>query len=356
MSNQKLKLTQPYDKLGFKNRMVMAPMTRCKCDDEGLPSKELGDYYIERAKAGVGLIIIESCSVNDTDARGYRHGCQLNNKEHAQAWKLIVDEIHTYGTRVWVQIFHAGRLTVPQISDAEPMAPSAIRPEGSPSFWRPEENGQIVHFQTKTPFVEPKKMELDDIERVLSDFEYSCRLAVDAGFDGVEIHGAHGYLVHEFCSKFANKRDDEYGLSKGFLFATELVARCKKELSDDMQLSYRLSTHMIDNNYLRMSDVELQELIPLLEQNGVDVFHSSELMLGEMAFRSNCSLGEAIRALTSKPLIGCGRVSSLLEGENIINTKCYDMIAYARALIIDKKVPICANEKRFDYIEHFNKL
>jgi len=356
MPNEKLKLMQPYDKLGLKNRMVMAPMTRCKCDHEGGPSKELGDYYIERAKAGVGLIIIESCAVNNTEARGYLNGCQLNSKEHAQAWKLIVDKIHAFGAKVWVQIFHAGRLTVPEISENAPIAPSAIRPEGEPSFWRPEEDKKIVHFQAKTPFVEPKKMELDDIERVLNDFELSCRLAVEAGFDGVEIHGAHGYLVHEFCSKFANKRDDEYGLSKGFLFATELVARCNKAISAHMKLCYRLSTHMIDNSYLRMSDVDLDQLIPVLEKNGVDVFHSSELMLGEVAFRANCSLGEAIQKLTNKPLIGCGRVSSILEGENIINTKCYDMIAYARVLIVNKEVPLGESEKRFDYVKDFDSL
>jgi N-ethylmaleimide reductase len=353
---QHYKLMEPYSVLNLKNRLVMAPMTRCRCDEFGLPSKQLGKYYIERAKSGIGLIIIESSAVNNKDACGYKNGCQMNCEAHVKAWQPIVDEIHAYGAKVWIQVFHAGRLSVPEIGKGIPLAPSAIKPQGQASFWRPNINGEIVHFQSNTPFVEPKEMNYEEIDRVLFDFQESCRFSALAGFDGVELHGAHGYLIHEFCSKFANKRDDVYSVSKDFLFVSKLVEMCKQVLPEHMNLSYRLSTHMLDNTYLRMDDVDLNRLIPILDNSGVNVFHSSELEVGQRAFRSKHSLGEQIRNLTDKSIIGCGRLNSMLDAEKIIGSNNYDLLAFGRTLILNKEVPIDDNGKRFDYNEDFNCL
>lgn len=353
-----LELLKPYDCLSLPNRIVMAPMTRCGCDSDGVPSEALADYYIKRAEAGIGLIIVESCAVNANDARGYLNGCELSNIDQAKAWRAIVEKIHAAGSKVWIQLFHAGRLSPKEITGSLPIAPSAIGAKiEQESFWWPKNDGQFVHFQTKTPLVEPKQMSLSDIERVHSEFEAACILAAYAGFDGVEIHGAHGYLVHEFCSYYANLREDRYGLSEGFSFASELVERCKKNLPPSMVLSYRVSCHMIDNIYLRLTDVDFEKLIPLLDSKGVDVFHSSELNLGENAFRSSSSLGDTIKRLTDKPIIGCGKVVSLLNGERILDSKCYDLIAFGRPLIIDTRIPYSEQDSStFSYNEHFYHL
>lgn len=208
-----------YVPLGLKNRMVMAPMTRCMCDSLGRPNEQLGEYYVTRARGGVGLIIVESCAVNAADALSYANGCQMNRQLHSEAWRPIVDSIHEAGGKVWVQLFHGGRLTVPEICGDTPIAPSSIKPEGERSFWRPKVDGQLVHFQTHTPFQVPREMQMQDIDRVVDEFAHACRLAVAAGFNGIELHGAHGYLIHEFCSEYSNSRQDEYGFNNEFLFA-----------------------------------------------------------------------------------------------------------------------------------------
>ncbi len=148
-------LFQPYDRFKIKNRAAMAPMTRYDSNNEGVPSESLSDYYIRRAKNNVGLIIVESAAVNNADAMGYKGGLQFHNRKHLKAWVKTIDKIHHEGCKVIIQLFHAGRLTVPEITKGKVVAPSAINAFNSPSFWRPAIDGEVVHFQTKTPYPGP---------------------------------------------------------------------------------------------------------------------------------------------------------------------------------------------------------
>lgn len=332
----------------------MAPMTRCMCDRMGTPTDQLREYYVARARGGIGLIIVESAAVNAADALGYVNGCQMNRQRHADAWAPIVDSIHKAGAKVWIQLFHAGRLTVPEICGSKPIAPSSIKPEGEASFWRPEAAGQLVHFQTQTAFQAPREMQLKDIDRVIEDFANACRFALAAGFDGIEIHGAHGYLIHEFCSKYANSRLDDYGFNNEFLFSRKVLEQCRREIPQGIALSYRLSSHMIDNYYLRISDMALEYLIPMLDRVGVDVFHSSELRVGERIDRSGLALGESIKSYTNKPIIGCGGIWCLEDAQNIMNApSVYDLIAIGRSLIVNRELPIQDDNRRFEYKKDF---
>lgn len=348
---------QEFHALDLKNKLVMAPMTRCQSDAMGRPTQPLADYYIRRAREGVGLIIVESCAINDTDALTYENGCRMSQGFHAEAWQPIIKQIHEFGAKVWVQLFHGGRLTVPEISKCTPIAPSPIKPEGETSFWRPCFGDQLVHFQSRTPFVVPREMSHYDIDRILSEFEFACELAISAGFDGIELHGAHGYLIHEFCNQFSNHRKDDYGFNGEFLFCTRLVESCRSYIPREKVLSYRLSKHMIDNYYLNIAGMHLDELIPKLELSGVDVFHSSELQVGESIDRSGLSLGEAIRNFTHKPIIGCGGIQSIDQANEIMQKNgCYELLALGRTLIIDPRIPQTPLVNKFSYEKYFERL
>ena len=349
------KLLSPFSRLKLKNRLIMAPMTRCFADPIGHPTPELGKYYIERARGGVGLIIVESCSVNNADACGYVNGCQLCLESHAAKWRPIVEEVKKYGTQIWVQLFHAGRLTVPEISNGRPIASSELVPGGSNSFWRPELNGEIVHFQTLTPYVKPRTASPQDISRISNDFQAAIRLASEAGFDGIEIHGAHGYFLHGLISKYALGSKDHN--NKGLEACEKIVYSCQREAKKHgLLMSFRISTHMIDNNYLGLKDLNLSDFIPRLSKAGVDVFHSSELHVGQPAFRSKISLGKAIREHTEKPIIGCGGLNSLADADALLKTNVYDLVAFGRQLMKASTIPIESDNKKFDYGEHFTSL
>jgi 2,4-dienoyl-CoA reductase-like NADH-dependent reductase (Old Yellow Enzyme family) len=197
-------------------------------------------------------------------------------------------------------------------------------------------------------------MHQEDIDRILEDFTTACRFALASGFDGIELHGAHGYLIHEFCSSYANIRNDIYGFNSEFLFASRLVAACRQEMPAGKVLSYRLSTHMIDNYYLSISSMALEHLIPLLDRGGVDVFHSSELKVGSSFDRSGRSLGRSIRAHTEKPIIGCGGVQSLADATEVMTENpYYSLVAVGRALITKDKLSQSQAGSLFNYDEHF---
>jgi len=340
----------------LKNRHVMAPMTRCLSKSCGSPTKPLAKYYISRSRKDLGLIIVESCAVNATDSLGYKYGCQLNNLKHAEAWAPIIEEIHKNGTKIWVQLFHPGRLTVPEICNCTPIAPTALKPLEQPSFWRPKLNNEIVHFQSRTPFVRPKEMTLQEIDKVINDFKNSCILAEIAGFDGIELHGAHGYLIHQFCNKISNARNDDYGFNGNFIFSSRLVELCKSNISKSMILSYRISKHFIDHYYLSIAEMCLDRLIPKLDNLGIDVFHSSELKVGEINDRSGLTLGQKIRKYTNKPIIGCGGLHSVEHANSIMQKhSCYDLMAFGRSLIVKNRIPIKSMKPpTFCYEELFN--
>lgn len=319
----------------------MAPMTRCLSESCGTPTKRLADYYINRSQNDLGLIIVESCAVNGTDSLGYKNGSQLNSLKHAEAWAPIIKKIHENGTKVWVQLFHPGRLTVPEICNCTPIAPTALKPLDQPSFWRPRFKNEIVHFQSRTPFIKPKEMTLQEIDRVMNDFMNSCRLAEIAGFDGIELHGAHGYLIHQFCNRISNSRNDDYGFNEKFTFSSKLVELCRNNISNNMVLSYRISKHFIDNYYLSISEMNLESLISKLDALGIDVFHSSELKVGEINDRSGLTLGQTIRKHTNKPIIGCGGLHAIEHANSVMQKhSCYDMMAFGRRLIIENRIPI----------------
>lgn len=342
----------------------MAPMTRIGCDEKGSPSRELGEYYVRRAQNNVGLIITESCAVNSTDAMGYIHGAQFHNNLHVETWKPIVDRVHEAGSKIWIQLFHAGRLTVPEISDGKVLSPSAIKPYSHPSFWRPKVNDEIVHFQTKTPYSYPAEMTVDEIERVISDFGNSVTLAARAGFDGVELHGAHGYLIHTFMSKISNVRSDEYGLENGNKFLRELIKISRENLIANKILSFRWSVHMVDNPMIRYSEqnTDYKSIVNMLDELGVDVFHSSEIDSKNKTFGLKNTLHEFIRENTDKPIIACGGIKTLADANRLLEKDDNLLIGFGRNFISNPDlINLFIRDKEsdiipFKYETHFDTI
>ena len=340
----------------IKKRFVLAPMTRCISKTNGCPSKQLEEFYVDRVKNGFTTIITESCAINSGDARGYLNGSQFFNDQHAKSWASIINRVHNHGGKIFIQLFHSGRLTVKNITNCNPISASALEPKEVPSFWRPSVEQKIVHFQTKTRFEKPKKASLSKIKKIIGQFRKSSELAKKIGFDGVEIHGAHGYLVHSFSTFDANQRKDIYN-SKCNLFSRELVEECKSVLGKTL-LSYRISLHTVDNPYAKYSKdtYDISSLIRALDKTGVDIFHCSEIKAGENMFVSNESLLELVRKNTKKKIIACGGIDSL-EKIKELKKKGADYFAFGRSALSNKDLvkKIIFNKKliKFEYEKHF---
>lgn len=185
--------------LELKNKVVMAPLTRARCDNPDLaPTKLNAEHYEQRASAG--LIISEGTPVSE-DATGYIHVPGIYTSKQMEGWRLVTEAVHARGGKIFAQLWHVGRISHPSLLGGRlPLAPSAINPK--------------VQSYTHEGFVDtltPREMTLEDIDKTIADFQQAAVNAIQCGFDGVEIHAANGYLFHQFFAKCSNHREDKYG-------------------------------------------------------------------------------------------------------------------------------------------------
>jgi 2,4-dienoyl-CoA reductase-like NADH-dependent reductase (Old Yellow Enzyme family) len=214
--------------LTLKNRVIMAPLTRQRAGDVRVPNALMAKYYAERATAG--LILSEATAVT-AQGVGYAATPGIWSQEHVDGWKLVTDAVHAKGGKIFLQLWHVGRISDPFFLDgALPVAPSAIAPNGNVSLLRPQR-----------PFVTPRALDLAEIPGVIAAFRRGAENAKAAGFDGVEVHGANGYLLDQFLQDSTNHRTDAYGGS------IENRARLMLEVTDaciDVWGADRVAVHL----------------------------------------------------------------------------------------------------------------
>jgi N-ethylmaleimide reductase len=193
---------EPYDLAGttLKNRIVMAPMTRSRAYGSGAtPTEMMVTYYSQRASAG--LIITEGTQPSIV-GQGYPDTPGLHTPEQVAAWRTVTDSVHAHGGIIFAQLMHVGRIADPAL------LPDGIRPVGPSAV---AAAGQIYTHQGPKPFTAPEELDQDGIRQTIADFAGAASNAIEAGFDGVELHGANGYLIHQFFSNNANQRTDTWG-------------------------------------------------------------------------------------------------------------------------------------------------
>jgi 2,4-dienoyl-CoA reductase-like NADH-dependent reductase (Old Yellow Enzyme family) len=184
--------------LRLPNRIFMSPLTRCRASAGRVPNLLMRDYYVQRASAG--LILSEATAVSPMGV-GYPDTPGIWSPEQTQGWKVITDAVHAAGGRMFLQLWHVGRISDPSyLGGALPVAPSAIAAKGHVSLLRP-----------KRPFVTPRALESQEIPAIVEAYRKGAQNAQNAGFDGVEIHGANGYLLDQFLQDSTNHRTDDYG-------------------------------------------------------------------------------------------------------------------------------------------------
>lgn len=180
------------------NRIVMAPLTRNRAGEGNVPLDMHVTYYTQRASAG--LIITEATQVSPQGV-GYPSTPGIHSQEQVEAWRRVTDSVHQAGGHIFLQLWHVGRISHPSFHGGElPVAPSAIAPQG-----------EAMTYEGMQPFVTPRALELDEIPGIIEQFRKGAENALAAGFDGVEVHGANGYLLDQFLRDGTNHRTDQYG-------------------------------------------------------------------------------------------------------------------------------------------------
>jgi N-ethylmaleimide reductase len=229
------------------NRLLMAPLTRCRAEDDHVPGQLMADYYAQRATAG--LIVAEATMAMAGNSAFWREP-GIYSEAQVAGWKQVTDAVHQAGGRIFLQIWHGGRACHPLLNNgAQPVAPSAIAITGD----------EVHTPEGKKPYVLPRELRDDEIPGIIDGFTQAAKNAQKAGFDGVEVHGANGYLLDEFLRDGANKRSGPYGGSienRARLLLEVLTAVCKVWGSD--RVGVRISplnsyNSMIDSDPIGLS-------------------------------------------------------------------------------------------------------
>ena len=236
--------------MSLPHRLIMAPMTRDRSTQEGVPTELNAEYYAQRASHA--LIITEGTQPS-ADGQGYLLTPGIHNDEHVAGWRKVIDAVHAEGGRIVIQLMHVGRISHPDNTPhgRQPVAASAIRPDG-------------VMFTASGPqeMPEPRALSTQEVEATVDDFRRAAAAAIAAGADGVEIHGANGYLVHQFLSDNTNQRTDRYGgsLENRIRFAVEVAAAVADEIGAE-RTGLRISP---GNPYNDIAESDTTELYPAL--------------------------------------------------------------------------------------------
>ena len=230
--------------LNLPNRIVMAPLTRARAGREAIPNALMAQYYAQRASAG--LIISEATGIS-REGLGWPNAPGLWNDAQVDGWSGVTDAVHREGGRIVAQLWHMGRLVHPDLGGGQPVSSSATT---APAH---------AHtYEGNKPYVEARAATADDIKRIVDDYVRAARNAVDAGFDGVQVHGANGYLVDQFLRDSANRRDDHYGgdIDNRLRFVTEVLEAVGAEIGID-RVGIRFSPNIL------VQGVEDSDPVPL---------------------------------------------------------------------------------------------
>jgi len=269
--------------LQLPNRLVMAPMTRSRAYVDGIPSSLTALYYAQRASAG--LIITEGVQPSPA-GKGYMDTPGLHTDDQVAGWREVTDAVHAAGGRIFAQIMHSGRIGHPDNTGALPLGPSAVRPAG-----------QIFTPSGPQDYQTPLELTTAQVESTIQDFADAAARAVEAGFDGIELHGANGYLIQQFLSQNANLREDHFGGSPAnrIRFAVE-TARAVADRIGTSKVGIRLSP---GNGVADLVEDDMHEVYPAL----VSDLAALDLAYLHLVTSSSEELNQEIRALWPNTLI-----------------------------------------------------
>ena len=340
------------------NRIAMAPMTRMKSPNQ-TADETVAAYYAKRAAGGVGLIITEGTNLSDKSSAFYPDVPMIDGEAPVKGWRKVVEAVHAEGAKIIPQLWHIGSIRKQQDS------PDPDVPNRSPSgLFRPgKSNGD--------------PMSDADIADTIASFASAARNSVSAGFDGVEVHGAHGYLLDQFFWDGTNVRDDAYGgdMVKRTRFAAEVVAAIRAEVGSDFPIVLRFSQWKQQDYDAKLANdpKELEAFLAPLVDAGVDCFHGSSRRYWVPEFEgSDLNLAGWTKKITGLPSISVGSVSLSVDyigsfatggksGTDSIDglierleREEFDMIAVGRALIANPDWANIIREGRFDDLRDYD--
>ncbi|MDB2325106.1 NADH:flavin oxidoreductase [Alphaproteobacteria bacterium] len=353
--------------LSLKNCIAMAPLTRQCAEDDGTPNDEMVAYYARRARGGVGLIISEGTYPADNlSGIGYLNQPGCENDKQQEGWQQIIEACHRHGAKIIIQLMHAGRVADPRtIRDGE--SPVSASDTHSAGWVLYTDNDTELHDRELTgawpqvTFPPSRALTEDELSAVADDFAAAAKRAVDAGADGVEVHGANGYLLYQFTDPKQNLRTDAYGGSaeNNMRFPNMVVDRVRSAIGPDKLISYRISQDGVDDftGFWQAGQEYVEAIGKALKDMDADVIHWSSFDWKTNRFdAAQPPIPVTLKKISGKPFITNGNVFDGETAEEVFAQNAGDVVAIGRPIFAHPDWPyIVASGMDYDWMDFDRK-
>ena len=320
--------------LALRNRVAVASMTRVSATADGLATGRMAKYYRAFAEGGFGLVITEGIYTDKAFAQGYLHQPGLADDAQETAWRRVVANVHASGSKIIARLMHAGALSQGNTHHAGTVGPSAVLPKGA----------QMANFRGSGPYRMPEEISPGDIAWAVGGFATAAVRARDAGFDGVEVHGANGYLLDQFLTEGVNLRTDAYGGSATarVRLMAETVSAVRAAVGPGILVGVRVSqTKVNDHTHGWLGRVDkARTVFQALAASRADYIHTTEHEAWRPAFKDGgLSLAALARKYGGLPVIANGALHDPIRAAAMLDAGETDMIALARGALADVDWP-----------------
>jgi 2,4-dienoyl-CoA reductase-like NADH-dependent reductase (Old Yellow Enzyme family) len=316
------------------NRVALAPMTRISATEEGLVTGKMISYYEAFARGGFALLITEGIYPDASYSQGYLYQPGLATEEQARSWTGVVDAVHAAGSKIFAQLMHAGGQAQGNRFKDGSIAPSAVAPKGE----------QLDFYRGEGPYRVPAEISREQMDEVRQGFADAALRAKEAGFDGVEIHGANGYLLDQFLTDYLNLRTDEYGGSaeNRVRFPAEIAQAVREAVGPDLTVGIRVSQSKVSDHDHRWAGgaEEAKVIFSTLAATGVDFIHTTEYRAYAPAFGDQGpSLAALAKQHTGLPVIANGHLDDPETALSMLTDGAADVVALGKAALGNRDWP-----------------
>lgn len=315
------------------NRLVLAPMTRTSAEPDGRATPRMRDYYRDFARGGFGMVITEGTYTDECFSQGYLNQPGLANAAQRQAWQPVVEAVKSEGAMIVAQLMHGGGQTQGNRFVNETVAPSAVAPKGE----------MLGFYGGEGPYPTPRAMAEREIIEAIDGFAAAARRAQQAGFDGVEIHAANGYLLDQFISSDFNRREDGWGgsLEKRLTFPVAVIRAVREAVGPDFMVGIRLSQIKVtDPEYRWAGREEAECILRTLGDEALDYLHFSEIDATTPALEGvDGSLAALAKEHLDLPVIANGSLGDPAKAEGLIANRQTDFVAIGKSALANRDWP-----------------
>jgi 2,4-dienoyl-CoA reductase-like NADH-dependent reductase (Old Yellow Enzyme family) len=318
------------------NRFVVAPMTRVSAGADGLPTPEMAEYYAAFAEGGFGLVVTEGTYPDSSYSQGYLNQPGLSTAAHVDGWREVTRRVHEAGSPIIAQLMHAGALSQGSPYTSERVGPSAVQPIGE----------MLTEYGGSGAWPVPRELSVSEIEDVVAGFVAAAVRAYDAGFDGVEIHGANGYLLDQFLTVYTNQRTDGYGgpVANRIRLTAEVAAAIIEGTPADFVVGVRLSQTKVNDLDYRWPGgaYDAEVVFETLAGTGVDYLHiasEGRNWLETARLQGGQTLTGLARRVSGLPVIANGGMHDPVQAERVLTDGHADLLSVARGALANADLP-----------------